>query len=454
MLVLEIPVHYDPRPYQLDFMRAMESGKTFAVLEWARRAGKDMTCFAYAIKKMVATPMNVVLVFPTKQQGYDSFWKNVENDGFKTIDHIPKSMVASRTNSVDNMQITLKNGSTFSVLGAQDPEALRGANGKIYILSEFVDIDSAVLGVIRPIVAVNGGQIIIQSTPKQDGISGGTFLRLFKSSSKNPRHYTSKIDGHHYLTDEQLEQVRQEYIDQYGNDFLFRQEFLLDEGAATSKSYYGNVLDAMTKNKHIGSYPWDKKYPVYTAWDLGTSDSTAIIFFQYYGKQLYIIDAYETHDIGYKPIVAFLKQKNYDYKWHFLPWDGNTREQSDATVRIEKLRDLGLTNSSTLTREVVEDGINRVVTELPHAVINEPMVSEMLEKLPLYQRKYNPITGDYMGPEHKTESHIADALRYLFAAIEQEFNKETCEMYYTAQASEQTYESEEVVTSLYEPQDW
>lgn len=78
------------------------------------------------------------------------------------------------------MKVTLrKNGSTLTLLGATEADKLRGANGKLYIFSEFVDLPGAALDVIRPIVAVNGGQIIIQSTPKIDGISGGTFKMLF-----------------------------------------------------------------------------------------------------------------------------------------------------------------------------------------------------------------------------------------------------------------------------------
>ena len=130
---MQLPLHFNPRPYQVEALNALESGVAMCVLCWARRAGKDMTSFAYASKKMVEEPMNVVLVFPEKQQGKTAFWENVENDGWKTIDRIPKSLVARVDNS--DMRITLTNGSTFQVLGAGDPEALRGANGKIYIFS-------------------------------------------------------------------------------------------------------------------------------------------------------------------------------------------------------------------------------------------------------------------------------------------------------------------------------
>lgn len=451
---MQIPLHYDARPYQAEALRALESGVKLAVWCWSRRAGKDLTAFAYGVKKMVEQPMNVVLVFPTKEQGKEAFWDNVENDGFKTIDHIPQSLIARKDNNA--MKITLINGSTFSLLGSKDPDALRGANGRLYILSEFVDHPPATLDVIRPIVAVNGGQIIIQSTPKIDGIAGGTFKTLYDFAIKNPKQYASRITAEQYLDAETLEEIRLETIAKNGNDFFFRQEFLCDWGQASETTYYGQVLKAMEEQEKIGSYPYDKNHPVYTVRDMGISDSTSIIFFQYFlvagnKPQVRIIDYYETHDIGNEPIVRFLHGKPYNYAWHFFPHDGSVRD-SDAVQRIEKHRELGLTNSSLLRREPVDDGINRVVTELPKAQIHKPTTTLLVSKLYLYKRKFNPLTGDYLGPEHKTESHAADTARYLYTAIDQEFNQETCELYMSQASQEDSYESESFKTNFYSPQ--
>ncbi len=451
--MLEVPVHWSPRGYQLEFIRAMEWAR-FAVLEWSRRAGKDMTCWNYAIGEMVKEPINVVYIFPTKEQGYKSFWTNIENDGFKTIEHIPKELIASQTNSVDNMTLTLINGSTFTVLGATNPEALRGANGKIYIISEFVDVDSEVLGVIRPIVAVNGGKIIINSTPKLDGISGGTFLRLFAGAMADPTQFASKVYATEYLSDEQLEQIRQDYINQYGNDFLFRQEFLLDENAATSTSYYGNTISDMAEVGRIGNHPYNPDYKVYTAWDLGMADSTAVIFWQYYDRKLRIIDAYETHDIGDQAIVNFVTSKPYNYAWHFFPHDGAKRD-SDAITRIQKIRDMGLINASLLKRANVEMGINKVSTLLndPGTTFHEPFTTDALNKLKLYKRKFNSYTGDYEGPDHNTVSHTADALRYVAEAIEQAFDPKTGRFFFSNGNEQSTRQEELVQTHIYSDPD-
>lgn len=444
--VMRVPINFDPRKYQREALAALDRGVKLAIWCWARRGGKDFTAFGYAVKKMVEQPMNVVLVFPTKEQGMRSFWNNVENDGFRTIEHIPKALIARQDNN--NMRIVLKNGSVFEVMGATDPDALRGANAKLYIFSEFVDIDSTAYDVIVPVVENNGGQVIIQSTPKIDGISGATFKMMYDDAVKemakfgdSSREYASMVLANEYLSVEALERLRQKAIRKYGNDFFFRQEFLCDWGQASSTSYYGAALGMVEERKMLGLFSYDNAFPVFTVWDLGTSDSTAITFFQYMNKKIRIIDYYETHDIGYAPIVEFLKTKPYNYAHHFIPHDGAVRDQSDAVARIYKLQDLGLINSSLLTRENREDGIRMAVEGIALTEINEATTDMLIRKLRLYKRKFNPFTGDYEGPEHKTESHAADSVRYLYTAIRQFFDAATGAFLYGVESAQSTYES-------------
>lgn len=443
---MQVPLNFQPRDYQSEALAALDMGSVMNVWCWSRRGGKDFTAFGYAVKKMVETPMNVVLVFPTKEQGKNSFWNNTENDGFKTIDHIPAALKDGPGDN-SNMRIKLKNGSVFQVMGASEPDSLRGANAKLYIFSEFVDIPAQALDIIRPIVAVNGGQIIIQSTPKIDGISGMTFKLLFERALKNPKSYASRITADQYLTQEQLDEIRQDTIAKNGNDFWFQQEFMCDWGQASSTSYYGVLLEAMERSKDVGEVPYNSAYPVYTAWDLGMSDSTAIVFFQYYSKKVYIIDYFETHNIGLESIVKYVMAKPYNMAWHFLPHDGTVRD-SDAQQRIQKAHDYGLINSSTLRREPVEDGIQRVVEELPKSAINAATTEDMRRKLMLYKRKFNGLTGDYLGPEHKTESHAADSVRYVFVALEQEFDKQTGAYFYAPGNQQDSYETDGLVTPV------
>jgi hypothetical protein len=423
-----VPLNFIPRDYQQEALTALDNGSQINVWCWTRRGGKDYTAFSYAVKKMVERPMNVVIVWPTKKQGYDNFWTAVTNDGIPVLDCIPGALIEQRTNSPTDMHITLKNGSTLTLLGATDPDALRGANARLYIFSEFVDIPRAAFDIIRPIIAVNGGQIIVQSTPKIDGISGGTFkilfdraLRIMKEGGKQ---FASRVTGDRILSAEVLEELRQEIIAKNGNDFLWRQEYMCDWGQVSATSYYGEVLSLAKKLGNIGRYPYDPAHPAFTSWDLGMSDMMAVSFWQYINKVPRVIDYYETHNVAYAHTIATIKAKPYNIVWNFLPHDGAVRD-SDAVERVQKVVDGGLPNSSVLRRELKEEGIKRAVGKTARTEFNAATTEELRSKLLLYKRKFNPLTGDYMGPEHKTVSHAADTHRYMFAAIEQEFDEKT-----------------------------
>lgn len=423
---MQIPAHRLPlRDYQEEIVTALnDPNLRQAVLVVARRGAKTYTVFVeHIIPQMVKEVMNVVIVYPTLSQGFKNFWNNIENDGFKTLDHIPKELRFTESNSEDDMRITLMNGSTLMVLGATNAEALRGANAKIYFFDEFVDLPSGVLGVVRPITNMNGGKIIIASTPKQDGISGGTFKKLHEAAKTRKNQYTCYIPGDRFMTPEEMETLRQDYIDEYGNDFLYNQEILLDWGQSSTASYYGDIMSKKDRDGTIGHYPYNPAYPVFTVWDLGRADSMVVGFFQYFKGKPRLIDVLEASGLSLSIVAEHLKSKPYVYAWHFLPHDGTVASLNDNIRRIDYLQKLGIVNVSTLKREGISIGISYVEDWLPKLCINTATTGDISRKLRVYRKKFNPYTGDYIGPDHKSQSNLADMVRYLCTVLQYYFNE-------------------------------
>ena len=425
---MQVPQHRLPlRDYQKEIVQAFNDPKIDELLlVIARRGAKTTTTFSEGIvPDLVRRVQTAVAVYPTAKMGFRNFWNNIEDDGFKTLDHMPKPLVARQSNSEDDMRMELINGSIFMTLGATNTEALRGANGKNYWFDEFADQPIEAVNVIAPITERNKGKRIYTGTPKIDGINGETMHRMHEAfkADKTGTKYTCYIDATHYMTPDELERTRQGYILRNGNDFKFRQEMLLDWGQASETSYYGQIISQLKTNGGIGIYPYNAAYPVYTAWDLGMSDAVAIVFFQYFNGQIRIIDFLETSDFALNSVVPFLKTKPYNYGWHFLPHDSAVRSMNDNVSRLDYLYRNGIMNASTLRREGVSIGIDRVLERLPKVVINIGTTASLVRKLPIYRRKYNPETGDYIGADHKSESHAADAIRYMFTAIHYYFSK-------------------------------
>jgi hypothetical protein len=96
---MQLPVHRLPlRDYQTEIITAYNDPYiTQLLLVIARRGGKTTTMFSECVvPDLVREVQTIVLVYPTAKMGFRNFWNNIENDGFKTIEHIPKSMIEHR----------------------------------------------------------------------------------------------------------------------------------------------------------------------------------------------------------------------------------------------------------------------------------------------------------------------------------------------------------------------
>lgn len=421
---MQIPYHPLPlRPYQTDIKSGFHDPTIDEMLlVIGRRGGKTTTVFSEIIvPELVKRVQTIVAVYPTAKMGFKNFWNNIENDGFKTLEHIPKGLIKRQSNDEDDMRIELMNGSVFMCVGAGNTEALRGANGKLYWFDEFADMPIEAVNVVAPITDANGGKRIYTGTPKIDGINGETMRRMHVSFKKDTTKYTCYIKATEYMSETALEKVRQGYILRNGNDFKYKQEMLLDWGQSSSASYYGEIMGKKDKNGTIGEWGYNKNYPVYTAWDLGKADAMVILFFQFFKGRPRIIDIIEQNGSNIKLMAKELRAKPYVYAWHFLPHDGTVSSLNDGISRLKTLSDAGYSNASTLRRQGVSVGIGYVEDWLPKILINVATTTNehgsFHRRIRKYKKKFNPETGNYAGADHKTQSHIADALRYMATAL-------------------------------------
>ena len=94
---MQVPNHRLPlRDYQKDIVRALNDPKIDELLlVIARRGAKTTTTFSEGIvPDLVRNVQTGVAVYPSAKMGFRNFWNNIEDDGFKTLEHMPKSLVA------------------------------------------------------------------------------------------------------------------------------------------------------------------------------------------------------------------------------------------------------------------------------------------------------------------------------------------------------------------------
>lgn len=186
-------------------------------------------------------------------------------------------------------------------------------------------------------------------------------------------------------------------------------------------AYYASLMSDLLVAGRIGRVPYDPAARVYTAWDLGVSDSTVIWFFQIIRQEIHLIDYYENTGEGIGHYAKVLQDKPYVYGEHYAPHDIQGRSLQTGKTTLEIAKSLGI-DFDVVIRHQREDGIEAVRSLIPKCWFDEEKCAKGIEALEHYKRKKNDTlsTEDKSvfseNPLHDWASHPADAMRYLAVA--------------------------------------
>ena len=429
-MAITLPHNYRPREYQLPVLSAMRTaqnpqGKLRGCAVWHRRAGKDKTFLNYMIPRMAERIGAYHYYFPTASMGRDILWDGMDRDGFKYLDHFPREFI-SRTNTTE-MMIECVNGSIFKIRGTDKREPI-GVNPVGCVFSEFSRQNPAGgWDLVRPILAENDGWALFNFTPRGKNHA----YRLYRMAQANPEWFCQILRANETgaISKEAIEAERASGMSQE----LIEQEFYCSFEAGVEGSYYGRSMAKLWAWGQIGSVPWEPKSPVYSAWDLGIGDCTAIPLFQLIGKEIRVIDYYESQGEGLGHYADWLRSKPYRYAGHWLPHDATKREfQKDGTVATVHSMACNLlqsidpdTGSKTppvgiVSPHKVEQGIEevRVLMQAQGKLwIDNNRCQRLIDCLENYHKAYQDKLETFAkDPEHDWSSHGADAFRYLAIA--------------------------------------
>jgi hypothetical protein len=164
---------------------------------------------------------------------------------------------------------------------------------------------------------------------------------------------------------------------------------------------------------------------VWTAWDLGIRDATAIWFAQKVGREVRLIDYYEASGVDLGHYARELASRPYDYGGHIVPHDAQAKELGTGKSRLEVLESLGLKNLNIAPQHRIEDGINAVRVLLPKCWFDAEKCARGIEALNLHRSDYDhKLQVLRPRPVHDWTSHAADAFRYLALTLEQTVSRE------------------------------
>jgi phage terminase large subunit len=410
---IALPVAWVPRPYQMPLWRYLEDGGKRAIGIWHRRAGKDdvlLNWGAVAAHQRVGCYWHML---PQASQARKAIWEAVNpHSGRKRIDEAFPSELRKSTRNSD-MRIEFLNGSTWQVLGSDNYNSLVGTTPIGVTFSEWALADPGAGSYLRPALAENGGWAAFITTPR----GRNQAARMYEAALGDPTWFAQRLGANDtgVFGAELLAQERAEYIRERGEEdgeALFNQEYHVDFDAALVGSYYGRWMAKADQEGRIGTYP-HQGGPVWTAWDLGMSDSTAIWFFERAGSGWRVIDYLEANGQGLEFYADHLKDRGYRYEGHILPHDAEVRELGTGKSRRETLQSLGLAGIVIAAKLSVADGIQAVRQLLPTCAFNVAKCERGLDALRQYRRIWNEKLKMFNdSPSHDWTSHASDSFRY------------------------------------------
>lgn len=312
------------------------------------------------------------------------------------------------------LRIDLPNGARLRLYGADNYNRMRGVYFDGAVLDEYGDMDPrAWAEVIRPILSDRRGWATFIGTPK----GRNHFYEIWQAAKENPSEWFTlmlRASETGLLPPDELEDARKVMTPEQ-----YEQEYECSFEAAILGAYYGREMQRLEAEGRIRSVPYDPSLPVYTGWDLGLDDATAIWFVQVAGAEVRVIDYLETNNEALSSIArSLLNERPYMYGEHYLPHDAEIRELMTAKSRKDTLESLGVRPVRVAPRQNVEEGINAVRNLLPRCVFDEKKCARGIEALRNYQREWDDKLKTFRKtPRHDWASHGADAFRYLAISL-------------------------------------
>lgn len=409
MSAQHVTLPFRPRPWQRPLIED-PAKRIVAVVH--RRAGKSTGLMWRGIKRALTIqrrepPPRIIHTLPVQVQwARTGMWDVLARAGRQ----IPGTQVFK-----SDMRLVLPNGAIYQAGGMDKPDSWRGGYADEIILDEYDDTHAeGQATAVEPMLADFGGVLVRSGTPKGFGRLKGAYERA--ATAPGWSRYLLRHQDTGVLSEDAIQSLRDEMTAEE-----FAQEMECSFDAPNSGAYYAKALQQATDEGRIGAVPYDPKLPVWTAWDLGMDDSTAIWFVQASpGGEVRWIDYHEAGGVGLETYAAELARKPYVYAKHILPHDVDVRELGTGKSRLDVLGGLGVRPVKIVPAMAPVERINALRLMLPRSRFDAVKCAVGLKMLWHYRREWNAAAEMFRpNPVHDYTSHAADAAGHLAIGLEE-----------------------------------
>lgn len=371
-----------------------------------RRCGKTVACINDLIR---------AALIENKPDGRYAYVAPLLNQA-KSIafDYLLKYTDGLRVSSnATELSVTLPNGARIRLYGADSPDALRGIYLDGVVLDEYADMRPRVWGeIIRPLLADRRGWAVFIGTPK----GHNAFYEIWKTSRASAEWLclTLRAEDTNILAADELADARKGMTeDQYA------QEFNCSFEAAITGAIWGREMQQAEIEGRVSAVPWDESAKVFTSWDIGYRDDTAIWWWQVIRNEVHLIDFHASSGADIEFYADIITSKPYNYHKHWLPHDAKAKTlASGGKSVIEQLAEhLGLGKLDIVPNLGLQGGIQAARLILPRCWFDLAKCGDGIEALKQYQREWDDEKKAFREkPRHDWTSHPADAFRMMTVA--------------------------------------
>lgn len=223
-MTVQIKIPYAPRYPQDEIHQALETHR-FVVLVAHRRMGKTVLSVNHLIKRAIVD---------AKERGFYAyiapFRNQAEQIAWGYLKHYTAPIPMCKVNE-QKLSITLPNGVTIRIYGADNPDALRGAYFDGVVLDEVAQMKPEVWGeILRPALADRKGWAVFIGTPKGINLFSQMYDKALERMAAGDPEWIAmlySVDRTHVIPDNELQALKLEM-----SENEFRQEFMCDFNAA------------------------------------------------------------------------------------------------------------------------------------------------------------------------------------------------------------------------------
>jgi phage terminase large subunit len=172
--------------------------------------------------------------------------------------------------------------------------------------------------------------------------------------------------------------------------------------------------------ERITKVRYDPTKPVYTVWDLGWADSTAIWCVQFIAQEIRFIRYIEDSQQTVSHYLALLQTFGYVYDTHWLPHDAENKTLGSNGRSIQEIvRNAGF-KTKIIPKMNIADSINAARTMFRNCFFDRDNCYDGLQCLRHYKYDVDPDTKQFSkNPLHDQYSHGADAFRYVALGVQE-----------------------------------